>query len=297
MHRMVDRFSVEALALLVEEANEVGRFLLERQPGVTFNYKPDGTVLSELDEQVQHRMYDRLTSLPDDSLRRAHFVGEESLAAGGFAHELKRGAWNWVVDALDGTAAYTKGFNVFAISIALLDGDFNPLIGLVHVPGMMGRFDLVSAHGGTLQRFEVTRGDGVQFKPVDAAIAPPEGWPALEVVRRSYCYGSSDLHRRLPGFIGKVRNLGATATHLALLADHSSDPAAVMLSRCHIWDVAAGLALAEAAGIQTRRLRQAQPLNLAEIAASEPELPLPLIVGHSSVLDTIQAELKPLEPE
>lgn len=291
---MVKTYAPEALAPLFSETRDLGRLLLERQADVSYGYKPDGTVLSDLDELIQHRIFERLSSLPDAALRNAHLVGEERLADGGLAHSLKPGSWNWVVDGLDGTAAYTKGFNVFSISIALLDGDLNPMLGLVHAPGLGGRFDFVSAHRGRLERFAVRFDrDQATISPVSAACSPPPGWPAPESVGRSYCYGGSDLHRHLPDFGGKVRNLGATATHLALLSDCGSDPAAVLLSRCSAWDVAAGLALADAAGLETRPMKASTAMRPAEVLAGDDGLPLPLLVGHPAVLDTIQAPILP----
>jgi fructose-1,6-bisphosphatase/inositol monophosphatase family enzyme len=123
-----------------------------------------------------------------------------------------------------------------------------------------------------------------------------EGWrlPETAPVARSYIYGNSDLHRRgLDTFRGKVRNLGGTAAHLALLAERSDDPAAVVLSRCQTWDIAAGLALASAADMEIRRGTNWAPLDFAEtVGAPDLRKILPVVVGLPQVLRILEPELR-----
>jgi fructose-1,6-bisphosphatase/inositol monophosphatase family enzyme len=123
-----------------------------------------------------------------------------------------------------------------------------------------------------------------------------EGWQSAETapVWRSYIYGNSDLHRRgLDTFRGKVRNLGGTAAHLALLAERSADPVAVVLSRCQTWDIAAGLALAEAAGMEIRHGRDWALVDYAElIQAPNVKKLLPVVVGLPEALAVLEPELR-----
>jgi myo-inositol-1(or 4)-monophosphatase len=53
-------------------------------------------------------------------------------------------------------------------------------------------------------------------------------------------------------FPGKIRNLGCTAAHLGYVASGRAE--AVLLKNVHIWDLAAGLILLEAAGGEIRYL-------------------------------------------
>ena len=136
-------------------------------------------------------------------------------------------------------------------------------------------------------------GGGLQPAPGSSL---PDAWcnPATAPVSRSYLYANSDLHRRgLDTFRGKVRNLGGTAAHLALLAEASEDPIAVVLSRCETWDVAAGLALTEAAGMEIRHGIDWAPVGYSELlCAPDVKALLPVIVGLPEMLRLLEAELK-----
>lgn len=275
-------------------ARRLGRFLLARQATVAYTFKEDGSVLSELDERVQAEIVETIRGLPDSRLRSAHFVGEEKDPEGRTSWRLRPGELNWVVDAIDGTAAYTRGLNVFAISIGLLDGDFQPLFGLVHLPGMFERSDIASAHSGPLARYAAVEQDGrIALTPlpaVDSNGAPPGDGQ----MRRSYLYAASNLHRQgLERFPGKVRNLGGTAAHLALLTSPGPDPIAVLLSRVGPWDVAGGLALTEAAGMALRRYPDFAPVSVSDVfrEAEGRRLPWPFIVGPPAVLTTVRDSL------
>ncbi len=277
-----------AVVALLDCVLELGRLLLERQPTVSFTYKPDGTILSELDVEVQRRLRDRVREMPVEHAAAAHFVGEEEDPGSDVSRAVLPGRWNWVVDAIDGTAAYTKGVNTFGISIALLDPECEPVLGVVHLPAWQRRCDV--AWQGRRYGW-----DGALLKPAPNSSLPAE-WrnPAAAPVPRSYLYAHSDLHRRgLDTFRGKVRNLGGTAAHLALLAEASEDPVAVVLSRCDPWDVAAGLALTAAAGMEIRHGIDWRQRSYRELMYAEPmtEL-LPVVVGLPTVLRLLEPELR-----
>ncbi len=294
--------SADSLELLLRETVALGRVLVERQETVTYSYKADGSVLSELDHEVQRRLYETIRTLPDPQWRDAVFVGEEEDSSIETSHSLVPGRWNWVVDAIDGTAAYTRGFNSYAISIALVDEDFRPVIGLIHLPGMPGRDRIAVAEQGRLERYRLkTSLGGPQLEEIRNGVCLPPSWlngngggNGGGPLRHGYIYANSDIHRLgLEHFPGKVRNLGGTAAHLALLTDCGEDPIAVILTRCKSWDVAAGLALTEAAGLDTRRLSDWSKVLYQDVfrPANGMNPPLPLIVGHEKVLHAMRREL------
>lgn len=281
-------FPESAVLALLARVGELGRLLVERQPTVSFSYKSDGTVLSDLDLEIQRRIRSCVRALPFEGAAAAHFVGEEDDPECDVSRTVLPGRWNWVVDAIDGTAAYTKGVNTFGISIALVDSACAPVLGLVHLPAWNRRFD-VAWYG---RRYTWS---GEALEPASGSSLPAE-WrdPSTAPVPRSYLYAHSDLHRRgLDTFRGKVRNLGGTAAHLALLAEASEDPIAVVLSRCETWDVAAGLALTAAAGMEIRHGIDWAPVAYAHLmyAAKLNDL-LPVIVGLPEILRLLEPELR-----
>ena len=279
---------VDAVLALLKRVDELGRMLIARQPTISFTYKSDGTILSALDVEIQREIRDCVLALPFVDASDVHFVGEEEDPECDVSKAVEPGRSNWIVDAIDGTAAYTKGVNTFGISIALVDGGGAPLLGIVHLPAWNRRFD-VAWQG---RRYTWSGGD-LESAPGSSL---PEDWSdvATGSVARSYIYANSDLHRRgLETFRGKVRNLGGTAAHLALLAEGSEDPIAVVLSRCQTWDVAAGLALTEAAGMEIRHGVDWQRLRYQDlVSAPDIRSTLPVIVGLPRILRSLEADLK-----
>ena len=276
------------LVELLHFVDGLGRMLVERQATVTFTYKKDGSILSEVDVEVQRRIRGFVRALVAEQASTAHFVGEEEEPGMDVSRTLAPGRWNWIVDAIDGTAAYTKGVNTFGISIGLVDEHCRPVLGLIHLPAWQGRFDV--AWRGGLYAWR-----GGRLEPAGKS-SLPDDWnqPATAPVWRSYIYGNSDLHRRgLDTFRGKVRNLGGTAAHLALLVERSDDPVAVVLSRCRVWDVAGGLALADAAGMEVRHGTDWQLLSYEELICGEGlQRFLPVVVGLPEALSVLEPELR-----
>ena len=70
-------FSEAAALAVIRRVEGLGRMLVERQPTISFTYKSDGTVLSDLDLEVQRRIRDCVRGLPFRDAASAHFVGEE----------------------------------------------------------------------------------------------------------------------------------------------------------------------------------------------------------------------------
>lgn len=142
----------------------------------------------------------------------------------------------WVVDPLDGTANFVNGLPLFASSIGVLHRG-EPVAGAIWV-----------STGPQLQAgvYHAARGTGLQFnglpvlrtpQTLDQAnrlIAVPGGWSGVTGPRG----------RRL----GIARTLGSIALELALTADGSLG--CCVISDGKIWDVAGGIALCLAAGVQ-----------------------------------------------
>jgi 8-oxo-dGTP pyrophosphatase MutT (NUDIX family) len=100
----------------------------------------------------------------------------------------------------------------------------------------------------------------------------------------SYLWFSSDAHGKLDlhSFRGKNRSLGATGSHMAFLLDEgTADPRAVAITRAKVWDVAAGLALASAAGMEVHDLRSGALVEVGDLirgAFAQPQERTPPLV-------------------
>lgn len=207
--------------------------LMPRFADVIRHIKHDGSVVTEADVAMQHRLKSDLAR----HWPEYDFLGEEMA---GHEHEqltATAGKGMWCVDPLDGTSNYATGIPFFAVSLALII-DGRPQIGLVYDPVRD-------------ECFMARRGEGAWLNDIALGVHEP---PAPEVLRR--CIAAVDFKRLAAPLAaqlgahppyGSQRNFGASSLEWCWLAD----------GRFHLylhggqklWDYAGGsLILAEAGG-------------------------------------------------
>jgi myo-inositol-1(or 4)-monophosphatase len=143
----------------------------------------------------------------------------------------------WIVDPLDGTLNYTRGFPVYAVSIAFWDG-MRPVMGVVH--------DIQTGHcySAVVGQGAWCNGSRIQVSGVNNV--------SRAVLATGFSTGRKYSAAELNGFIGriqrykKIRMVGSAAMSLANVAAGRFD--AYTEDDIWLWDVAAGLVLVEAAG-------------------------------------------------
>jgi myo-inositol-1(or 4)-monophosphatase len=142
--------------------------------------------------------------------------------------------FQWIADPMDGSANFQAGIPLWGVSLALFK-NFWPILGIFYMPvtgdvykALAGRKLMVNDTTITLE---------------------PEVIASNESVLLTYSRFHNEFRSTFPG---KIRNLGCTAAHLAYVA--SSRAEAALLKYVHIWDLAAGLILLEAAGGEIRFL-------------------------------------------
>jgi myo-inositol-1(or 4)-monophosphatase len=143
----------------------------------------------------------------------------------------------WVVDPLDGSFNYARGFPLSCVSTALWRGE-TPLLGVVHDPVHDETFTGIVGEGAWL--------NGVPIRTSSISDASQgvlcTGFPArLRLTEAAV----ETVLARARQFM-KVRLLGSAALSLAYVAAGRADGYAE--DAINIWDVAAGLALVLAAG-------------------------------------------------
>ncbi len=142
--------------------------------------------------------------------------------------------FQWIADPMDGSANFQAGIPIWGVSLALFK-NFWPILGIFYMP-VTG--DIYKALAGR------------KLMANDTTITlEPEAIASNESVLLTYSRFHNEFRSTFPG---KIRNLGCTAAHLAYVA--SSRAEAALLNYVHIWDVAAGLILLEAAGGEIRFL-------------------------------------------
>jgi myo-inositol-1(or 4)-monophosphatase len=190
--------------------------------------KANGSEVTSTDLAVQEMMARRIVErYPDHAV-----IGEETLES----HDLESGATHarycWVIDPVDGTRNYVRRFPIMATSVALLE-EGRPVVGVVRWHHTAQLFAATEDGEATLDENRLH----VSQRPVDADM--------LIGAQLGASHATGDVV--LPwANRWAIRNLGATAIHLALVASGGLD--AAYAKDCRIWDLAAGALLIERAG-------------------------------------------------
>jgi myo-inositol-1(or 4)-monophosphatase len=199
-------------------AARAGAVALEHFRRVAPERKADRTLVTAADREVEAALVVELSALLPD----AGILGEE-----GAAREA-RGPYRIVLDPIDGTAAFVAGLGTWCVCIGILEGA-RPVAGVVHLPCLGETYSAVGGaacvNGTPLAPLGDARGAGDRF-----------------------ILAHAHAHRRHRiTYPGKVRSLGSTAYHVALVARGVADGA--LLGHAHLWDLAGpGAILAAVSG-------------------------------------------------
>jgi myo-inositol-1(or 4)-monophosphatase len=158
---------------------------------------------------------------------------------------------HWIVDPIDGSFNFYRGIPFGAISIALWQGD-TPLLGVVYdfshddlFVGIVG--------SGAWRNAEMIHVSNIS-RQGEAVLAT--GIPVSSLRDERYADRLVEMFRHF----GKIRMFGSAALSLAYLACGRVD--AYGEDEILLWDVAAGIALVEAAGGHTRHQPTETPHGL-----------------------------------
>lgn len=223
---------IDAAVLAAREAGDILRKGAGDARQINLESAHDVKLQADEDSEVLIRKILAKTKLP--------VIGEEQ---GGDAYLLEGDSLYWAVDPLDGTYNYLRNIPMTAVSIGLMQGP-NPLWGVIY------DFNLdILYTGGTHIPLEI-----------NSVAVRPKWAPAVE--KGVMCCGfpsggsfaSDDLHTLLSDIQSykKIRMIGSAALALAYVASGQAD--AYREDTIWLWDVAAGLALVQAAGGETAML-------------------------------------------
>ena len=190
-------------------------------------------IVTQVDRDVESLIRRRLTELrPGDG-----FYGEESGAEKGTT------GLTWVVDPIDGTVNFLYGLPNYGVSIAVVDGDPDPLTwtalaGCVANPET-GDLYAASAGGGA----------SLNDQPISVLAAPPL---SQALVATGFVYDvatrvhQGEVAARLLSEVRDIRRMGSCALDLCAVASGRID--AYYESTLSPWDHAAGVLIAQEAG-------------------------------------------------
>ena len=256
---------INSSAEVVEPVREAGLAALAAQRAagsLARTYKRDGSVLTELDRQVEERLVGAISV----RFPRANLIAEES------EHPLDRAnAYSFAIDPIDGTDVFSQGMPFWCVSVGLLDRHWLPVAGIIYAPAL----DLMLF--ADVDR-KATR-DGC---PLEAARGPR----ALSA--QSNLMVSSRLHRRLDltRYPGNLRGIGSAALHLCFPLLYPDVVGAVQQEGACIWDLAGAHAILVSHGLEVEYLG-GERLDYARLASGGPACDI-VISGLRQVRDELR---------
>lgn len=262
---------LESFLVIAEElARRAGRLALERMDSARASRKADASIVTDADLAAQHLIIEGVARrFPDHAV-----LGEEDRSDSFALPAPDTADYCWVIDPVDGTRNFARGFPCFGVSLALLLRGM-PVVGVVYDP-LLDRSYGATADGEASWDKRALR-VSADTPRSDLLVGVPSGHnrPMPEPVRRW-------LDRM------NLRNVGSTALHLAYVAAGWLD--AAWCRQCYVWDIAAGwLLVRQAGGVITHPSGEPLfPLDLGEAARRE----TPFLAAGPKLHAELLAELR-----
>ncbi len=219
-----------AVNVAVRAARAAGNIILRymnRLDSLDVVEKQRHDYVSEVDRMAEAEILRELKrAYPRDA-----FLGEESGKTGNSRNV-------WVIDPLDGTRNYLRGFPHFSVSIGLLENG-EPTLGVIYDPLRDELFTADRGNGAYLndRRIRVSRRDGLS----GALLAT--GFPYRQ---RRHLDAQLGMTRALLQEAEDIRRSGSAALDLAYVAAGRFD--GFFEIGLNVWDMAAGCVLVREAG-------------------------------------------------
>jgi myo-inositol-1(or 4)-monophosphatase len=241
-------------ARLEEVVRSAGPIALAHFGRSEARWKADESPVTDADVAVERHLVDALgVAFPEDGV-----VSEE-----GGRRESRSGAI-WYVDPIDGTSAFVQGLAHWGPTACRVHPERGFDVGAFFVPLLGAMWSGALGHGAF---FNGARMPAMPDRPCG---------------RRDFLFVPSRIHR-WPGlpWPGKVRALGSTAAHLALVAQGAGS--ATIIPRWSRWDVGCGVILAREVGLLIHN-RYGETVDPAVCSEG-----LPLLVGAPTALEILES--------
>ncbi len=249
--------------LLTDAVREAGALALDMFGRELKTWTKNGTSpVCEADIAVDRLLRERLSAAAPDYGWRSEESGDDParLAA----------QRTWIVDPIDGTRAYIRGFPDWTIAAALVETG-RPVLGVIFAPAEAALFAAVTGRGASLNGTPIRASEGETLE--SARVAGPR-------------HHLDQLAEIVPG-IETVAKIHSLALRFARVAQGALDVAFAARSS-NDWDLAAADLLVHEAGgaltdIEGRILtyNRAQPVHEALVAAGRSR--------HRATLDLVEA--------
>ncbi len=225
----------ELLDKICSTAKDAGKIILEgseRIKSLKIDSKSGhGNFVTEYDTKVQDFLYEKLSLI----LPEANFVGEES-GREIFKDEFRKG-FTFVIDPIDGTTNFIKGWNESVTSIGLLK-DGKPYIGVIYNPFSDWLYYAERGQGAYMNGDPIrTSEDPLSDTIIIMGTAPYYS----ELTDRAFILGREAVRRSID-----IRRGGSAATDICRLA--SGQAGMFFELRLGLWDFTAAAAILLEAG-------------------------------------------------
>ncbi|CAH1379461.1 hypothetical protein MTP99_003289 [Tenebrio molitor] len=166
------------------------------------------------------------------------FIGEEESSAKSQISELTDDP-TWIIDPIDGTANFVRGFPVTCISIGLTINK-EQVLGIVYNPYMDEMYTAIKGQGAYMngKRIYTNKQSDIQKTVINYEVSLARA----EKYRDLYLYRFSHLI----GVVQGMRSMGSAALGLCYVANGSMD--AYQCDGLYPWDAAAGVVIVREAG-------------------------------------------------
>lgn len=252
--------SLPSRAELEAIASRAGALALAHFRRVAPERKGDRTLVTAADREVEALLVAELGALLPD----AGMIGEEGARREG------SGRHRFVIDPIDGTAAFVAGLGTWCVCIGIVEGD-RPVAGVVHLPCLGETYSAVSGSAWL---------NGAPLPPLGAGESPGDRF----IVTHAHAH----LRHRIT-YPGKVRSLGSTAYHVMLVARGAAEGA--VLGHAQVWDLAGPGAILAAVGGRYEYLGGG-PVDLASLADGR-RAPDHVLAGTPAALAALRPLLGP----
>lgn len=210
---------------------EVGDFI--RQESKNFStsdieHKGFNDLVSYVDKSAEKQLVDGCSKI----LPQAGFIAEEGTS------DKKGETYNWIIDPLDGTTNFTHGLPVYAISLALMQGD-EIILGIVYEINRDECFYAIRGEKAFLNEKEISVSKAEHLKHSLLAT----GFPYYDFDQmNTYLQILNDFMQKTHG----LRRMGSAAVDLAYVACGRFE--GFFEYNLNAWDVAAGAFIVQQAG-------------------------------------------------
>ncbi len=236
------------------------------------NEKSAGDVATDIDLWAEQALREQLLAL----LPGSQFMGEET---GGKLPSVAD-APTWIVDPIDGTANFARGYPQWSVSVALASQG-EPVLGVIVDPNRQEIFYATRGQGAWVEsRHGVQRlACSAVIEPVKATVSTVFPKPLSPLLQPYLLEFSRVIHS-----VGQVRRSGSMALELAYVAAGRAD--AFWERGMQAWDAAAGLVLLQEAGALVVAVDGLPVLSSQFLAAGSPAmLPSLLRLLQASAID------------